>query len=129
MQFLRGIARRRALKKLGRELPRRLLTDYGASDHFTPGQVRTALSKLGIAPEFFVFGYAMFLTEAAFDGLRAQSDGAISYRDARAEFLRHSASRQPDSEGPYDFSADWSNVQAGTDVSGHPASGGDGGGH
>jgi hypothetical protein len=126
MHILRGRAKRRALQKLARELPLRLMTDYGASEYFTVGQIGAALSKLGVAPEYVAFGFAMFLPQPAFDALRPEVRGDLSYLDARAEMQRHRPQRQPDSDRPYDFSVDWSNASSASSVWPHglPGDGG-----
>jgi hypothetical protein len=102
MALFADLKRRRAIKQYARELPRRLYDDYGASKFFTPGQIATAAKKLKLAPEFMVYGYAMFLSEDAFDALQPGGSMPLSYQDARAEFAQYAPSKVYDHENFYE---------------------------
>ena len=108
MSLFGAFRRRRAVRKYARRLPRQLYRDYGASQFFTPGQIRAAVARLKIDPAFIVYGYAMFLPEAAFNELRPQMQSQLSYQRARAELLRHVPSKLSGSDNSVDFNWDWS---------------------
>jgi len=88
MKFFAALRRKRALRKYARELPERLRAGYGASEYYTPAQIRAATDKLRIDPELIIYGYAAFLTEEAFAELSPAMPPSPSYEGARAEFLR-----------------------------------------
>jgi hypothetical protein len=100
MQFFHAYARRRAVRRYARELPRRLSTDYGGGEFFTPPQIRAAAATLGLDPALIGYGYAMFTPEAEFYALDPSLRGALSYRDARAELARYIA-RSPSATGDF----------------------------
>jgi hypothetical protein len=87
MALFADLKRKRAMKQYGRELPRRLYGDYGASTFFTPGQIATAAKKLKLPPEFMVYGYAMFLPKEIFEELKPTMQNPLSYEEARAGFV------------------------------------------
>src|SRR5208282_5989186 len=94
MNLFGAYRRKRAIKRYARELPRRLYKAYGASEFFTPAQVKTAVAKLGLDPALIALAYAMFLPEDIYEGSRSQLPTAPPYQEARDEFLRF-APKQP----------------------------------
>ncbi len=99
MKFLRAFARKRALQRYAHELAARLHRDYGASEFYTPPQIRAAVARLRLSPDLIMHGYAMFLPAETFDALASEVRGALSYQEARAEVARYRRSTPSDSGG------------------------------
>lgn len=78
MKFLRAFARKRALQRYAHELAARLHRDYGASEFYTPPQIRAAVARLRLSPDLIMHGYAMFLPAETFDALDPEVRGAVS---------------------------------------------------
>jgi hypothetical protein len=89
MQFFRSWSRNRIAKRYARELPRRLKQAYGASERYTPAQIRTAVSSLGLDANFIALAYVSFLAEEEFDALQFEMSEPISYADGRAMIARY----------------------------------------
>ena len=87
MKLFAASLRKRALRKYVRDLPEKLLAGYGASEYYSPAQIKAATSKLRIDPALIVYGYAAFLTQAAFEELSPPMPPTPAYDDARAAFL------------------------------------------
>jgi hypothetical protein len=88
MTLFATLWRRRALKTYARKLPTRLHTDYGANEYYTPAQIKVATGKLNINPNLIPYGYAAFLPPEVFAELPPPMPAALSYEEARTEFLR-----------------------------------------
>jgi hypothetical protein len=84
MEFLRNLTLKRAAKRYARELPGELRRSYGASERYTPAQVRTAVATAKLDERFVVLAYAAYLTEGDFAVLAARLPNAMSYAAARA---------------------------------------------
>jgi hypothetical protein len=131
VRFVRAFARKRALQRYAHELAARLHRDYGASEFYTPGQIRSAVARLRLSPELVTHGYAMFLPAETFNAMATEVRGALSYDEARAEVARYTKRAAPASGG---FSAihgggDWSGAGGGYLDTSHGAGGDAGGGH
>jgi hypothetical protein len=105
-QRLRSAPQQRAGKKYARQLGPRLRRDYGASEHYTPGQIKAAITSCQLPPRYISFGYAAFMSEDAFRKFGIAGD----YHSLRLLFLRHVPSSavssfepaQPSSYATYD---------------------------
>lgn len=84
---------RRAAKQYAAKLPRQLQQGWGAADHYAPGQIKTAVSKLGLDANFIGIGYAAFLSEDQFNALRSELPIELSYDEARSAFRSYLPSR------------------------------------
>jgi hypothetical protein len=102
MRFFAAYWRKRALRKYARALPEKLRAGYGASEYYTPAQIKAATDKLQVDPELIVYGYATFLTEEAFGALNAQMPLSHSYQEARSEFQDHAPERSFQSSSFYE---------------------------
>ena len=63
------LRRRRAARLCAQRLPLLLLlllNSYGASEFYTPAQIRTAAAKSGLLPQYLQLAYAAFLPEPMF---------------------------------------------------------------
>lgn len=54
----------RAARRYAETLPGQLARDYGASDRYTPDQLRLSAARAKLPPEFLAVGYAAFLDHA-----------------------------------------------------------------
>jgi hypothetical protein len=81
---------RRTAKQYAARLGGHLSRAYGASDFYTPGQIRSAVAKLGLNPKFIMLGYAAFLPEKAYIIVSASESIQVPYRDARDMVKRYS---------------------------------------
>lgn len=61
MGWFRRWRMRRAAKQYARRLGPYLQHAYGASDCYSPAQIRTSVRKLGLNPGFIALGYAGFV--------------------------------------------------------------------
>lgn len=66
-RLIRRIDQRWCAPKFARRLGPRLLRDYGASKHYTPGQIRTVCAKCGLPRRHLTLAYAAFLPQAEFE--------------------------------------------------------------
>src|SRR5262249_23103641 len=67
MGLLQWLRLRSAAKRYSRSLGPALRRDYGASEFYTPPQIRATARRLDLPEAFIDLGYAAFLPEAAFD--------------------------------------------------------------
>src|SRR5438552_3650777 len=88
MGWFRQFRVHRAAKQYARKLGPQLARAYGPSEFYSPGQIRTAIAKLGLNPKYIALGYASFLPEDACAALAADMPLRITYREARALFDR-----------------------------------------
>jgi hypothetical protein len=79
---------RRAAKHYARRLGPALGKAYGASEAYTPAQIRAGVSKLALNLEFIVLGYAAFLSEDEYASAARSVPIYIPYDEARALFAR-----------------------------------------
>ncbi len=86
--LLAGYRKRRAVARYARELPRRLVKDYGASETYTRAQIERAAAALDLDRRFIVYAFAVFLGAEAFAALSPELRQGLSFDEARAEFLR-----------------------------------------
>ena len=69
LRWLQQLSLRRAAKSYARILPQRLLAGWGASEFYTPGQVRAAVGATGLGGRYVAIAFAAFLTREEFDAL------------------------------------------------------------
>jgi len=72
MGLLIKMAESRAIKKIAKHLPKALVSGYGGTELFTPGQVGAAMEKTGCNSDYIDHAYAMFCSKDDFDSI---SDG------------------------------------------------------
>jgi len=88
---LRGLFTRdplnRAARRYAEVLPKRLAHDYGASDRYTPDQLRLSATRAKLPLEFLAVAYAAYLDRETFIG--ALPGRAADYDSLRALFLKH----------------------------------------
>jgi hypothetical protein len=84
-QVFRSAVSRSAARKYARRLGPRLRRDYGASEHYTTGQIKAAVMSCQLPPRYISFGYAAFMSEDAFRKLGVEGD----YHSLCLLFLRH----------------------------------------
>jgi hypothetical protein len=84
-QRFRSAVLRSAARKYARRLGPRLRRDYGASEHYTPGQIKAAITSCQLPPRYISFGYAAFMSEDAFQKLGIEGD----YHSLRLLFHKH----------------------------------------
>lgn len=77
----------RAARRYAETLPGQLARDYGASDRYTPDQLRVSAARAKLPPEFLAVGYAAFLDHATFAATLPARAG--EYDALRALFLKH----------------------------------------
>lgn len=77
----------RAARRYAETLPRRLAHDYGASDRYTPDQLRLSAARAKLPPEFLAVAYAAYLDRETFTA--TLPDRAADYDALRALFLKH----------------------------------------
>ena len=65
-----------------------LQRSFGHSDRYTAAQIRAAVTARKLDCDFIGLGYAAFLSQEEFDGLRAGMKVQFAYDDARALFER-----------------------------------------
>src|SRR5947207_6163984 len=88
MGWFRRWQMRRAAKQYAGRLGSHLARAYGPSEFYSPGQIRTAVAKLGLNPKFIALGYAAFLPEEDFCAVADALPISISYQHARDLFER-----------------------------------------
>lgn len=77
----------RAARRYAETLPRQLARDYGASDRYTPDQVRLSAARAKLPAEFLAVAYAAYLARETFAA--TLPDRAAEYDALRALFLKH----------------------------------------
>jgi hypothetical protein len=97
MAFWGAIRTNRAARRYARELAPWLQRAYGASEQYTPSQIRAAVTKLGLDTDFIAIGFAAFLLEEDFDAQCAGMPARLSRKDALTLFRRFVPPRQPSS--------------------------------
>lgn len=88
MGWLTRWAARRAAKTYVRDLPRELRKDWGASEAYTIGQVRSAIGRLRLGGRYIAVAYAAFLTEADYRAIAAELPVVLPYDLAREIYRR-----------------------------------------
>jgi uncharacterized protein DUF6559 len=84
---------RRAAKRYARSLGPALVAAFGASEFYTPPQIRTAVSRNGLDARFLALAYAAFLPEAQFDAMKQDMPRPLAYAEARALLERYRPSQ------------------------------------
>lgn len=92
MSFLQRFRLRRAAKAYALRLPETLRKGYGGKKHYTPAQIRSAVTKARLDPRFIALGYAAFMTEEAFNAAAGEMPVRMSYAEARAILRRYAPS-------------------------------------
>ncbi len=82
---------RRAAKQYGQMLGAHLQRSYGASDFYTPVQIRASIGRLRLNERFVAIGYAAFLPEQDYTQLTPLMPVPVGYGEARALFERYRA--------------------------------------
>jgi hypothetical protein len=96
----------RAAKQYAAKLPHQLHKGWGRAEHYTPGQIESAVQKSRLDERWIAFAYAAFLPEHQFKVLVPKMPVPLAYEQARALFRRHlpskpwSAAWQPLGENP-----------------------------
>src|ERR1044071_3597567 len=83
MGWLHRLRLHRAAKRYARRLGPYLARAYGPSEFYTPAQIRAAVAKTGLNPNFIILGYAGFLPEEGFAAVAGGAPIYIPYQDAR----------------------------------------------
>ncbi len=81
--------RRRAAKRYANELGPQLINDYGASETYTAGQIRSAVARLELPEKYLCFGFAGFMDEAGYNTQLRDLRKAPPYAMARKLFQRY----------------------------------------
>ena len=93
MNLLRRLLVNRAAKGYARKLLPWLQRSFGASEHYTPAQIRGGVAKLRLSAHYIAVAYAAFLPESEFERLGAETPVPIGYRDAWEAFERYRPAR------------------------------------
>ena len=80
---------RRAAKQYARRLGPQLQRAYGASEHYSAGQIRASVAKLGLKPKFIALGYAAYLPEQEYRTEAGSAPITIPYAVALDLFERY----------------------------------------
>ena len=88
MGWLSRWAASRAAKTYVRDLPHDLRRDWGGSEAYTIGQVRSAIGQLGLGGRYIAIAYAAFLTEADYRAIAPELPLVLPYDLARQIFRR-----------------------------------------
>jgi hypothetical protein len=88
MVLLTWFRKSRAARRYARELAPRLARSYGASEHYSVGQIRAAVAALGLDGPFVAIAYAAFMRQEEYDALPARLRTPFAYKEARDLFLR-----------------------------------------
>ena len=80
---------RRAAKQYAHRLGPQLQRAYGASEHYSAGQIRTSVAKLGLNPKFIAIGYAAYLPEQEYGAEARSAPITIPYAVAVDLFERY----------------------------------------
>jgi hypothetical protein len=88
MALLTWFRKGRAASRYARALPPWLARSYGASEHYSVGQIRAAVTALGLDGPFVAIAYAAFMRREEYDALAAQLRTQLAYKEARDLFLR-----------------------------------------
>lgn len=91
------LARRRlrsAAKLYARRLAPQLIRDYGASEHYTPAQIRASVERARLPAAHIDLGYAAFLPEESFRQL-ARPVNIADYDAFRGLMAAYKPRRQP----------------------------------
>jgi hypothetical protein len=84
---------RRAARRYAASLPSALVAAFGASERYTPEQIRVAVAQCELDAQFIVFAYTAFLPETQFTALQADMPKPIAYPQARSLLGRYRPSR------------------------------------
>jgi hypothetical protein len=90
---------RRAARRYAASLPSALVAAFGASEHYTPEQIRIAVARCGLDAQFIAFAYAAFLPETQFTGLQAEMPVPLAYPEARSSLDHYRPSRPSAASG------------------------------
>jgi hypothetical protein len=86
MGLLLRLRLRHAAKRYASRLGPLLSKAYGASEAYTPAQIRAGVSKLGLNSRFIALGYAAFLDETTYANLLPEVPVCIPFLEARRLF-------------------------------------------
>jgi uncharacterized protein DUF6559 len=80
---------RRAAKQYACRLGPHLRRAYGAPEHYTAGQIRQSVAKLGLNARVIALGYAAFMSEGEYSDAVATAPVFIPYEQGRELFERY----------------------------------------
>lgn len=116
MGILMNFGKSRAIKKIAKRLPPFLVSSYGYSEVYTPGQVGTAIESTGCNSDYIDHAYAMFCDETAFSEVSSADFDALHQEVADSCF---------DGNGSFNFSDTMSFSGGNGDFGGGDGGGGD----
>ncbi len=125
-----GLIRRRlAIRSYRKRLGPYLEQHFGWRANYTPKEVRSGASALGLSTTDLCYGYAMFCTPSDFAAHHAETGEHCDYATMHAETMSFgTGSSHGDSSSHHDSSGGWFDSH-GHDSGGHDSGGGhDGGG-
>lgn len=88
MNWFARLALHNAAWRFGRRLPGELSADWGASDNYTPEQVRSALKRCRLGGRYVAIAYAAFLTQAEYLVIAPSLPLVLPYDRAREIYFR-----------------------------------------
>jgi len=94
MGLLERLRLRQAAKTYARKLGPHLQRAYGASEHYSAGQIRTGVDKLRLDPKFIIFAYAAFLPAVEYEKTAAKAPLYLPYAEALELFARFRPARR-----------------------------------
>jgi hypothetical protein len=86
MGWLEALRRDLAAWRYGRRLTRVMIRSWGASETYTPAQIRAAVRKLRLDRRYIALAYATFLSPEGYEAERANMPVVLDYDDARERF-------------------------------------------
>ena len=93
-RLIRAVVLRSAARKYGRYLGARLLQDYGSSDRYSQKQIEASARRVKLPVEHLWFGYAAFMSEAAFLDL-APPRSVAGYQELNSMLRRYGRKYTP----------------------------------
>jgi hypothetical protein len=130
--FLEAWRKRRATRDYARRLPKLLAKDYGASQSYTPVQVKRTIDRYNMNSEYSCYGLSMFCDREEFDQYHHTLGESCNYDGMRAEIAATHFDGNVDftmSDIVQVFSDSSDDAGSGHGVAGGHAHGGDGFGH
>ena len=104
MSVARNVLIRLAAKRYATALGPQLLKGYGASEFYTPHQIRAAAHRSKLPSRYLKIGYAAFLRPDEFLSIVGDAS-ASDYEALRALYGRHLPSGAPDAFAPAPMNA------------------------
>ena len=127
------IKRRLAIRSYRMKLGPYLEQQIGWRANYSPQQIRSGASSLGLSLASICYAYAMFCTPADFDNHHAATGEHCDYATMHAETLSFGTGSHGDSSSHHDSGGggfdSHGHDHGGHDFGGHDSGGGDGGSH